>query len=72
MSCLLKVISSGQQVWLHPSSTLLGKKSPCIVFSELVQTTKAYAREVTAIEEAWLLELVPGFFTFKPVQVSKG
>ncbi len=49
-------------MWLHPSSTLLGRKPGCIVFSELVRTTKQYAREVTAIELAWLPELVPGFF----------
>ncbi len=62
----LQVIASGQQVWLHPSSTLRGKKPPCIIFGELVHTTKQYAREVTSIEMAWLAELMPGFFASKP------
>jgi ATP-dependent RNA helicase DHX8/PRP22 len=35
-----QVIASGQQVFIHPSSVLIGKKVDCIVFSELVLTTK--------------------------------
>ncbi|KAF5842772.1 Oligonucleotide/oligosaccharide-binding protein [Dunaliella salina] len=35
-----KVIATGQQVFIHPSSVLIGKKVDCIVFSELVLTTK--------------------------------
>ncbi|GAX81467.1 hypothetical protein CEUSTIGMA_g8896.t1 [Chlamydomonas eustigma] len=67
-----KVITSGQQVWLHPSSTLRGRAKPsCIVFSELVQTTKQYAREVTAIEKSWLPDLVPGIFSATS-KITKG
>eukprot|EP00983_Pelagomonas_calceolata_P113606 1160003-Pelagomonas_calceolata.AAC.3 len=36
----LQVIATGQQVFIHPSSVLIGKKVDCIVFSELVLTTK--------------------------------
>jgi len=62
-----KVISSGQQVWIHPSSVLCSKKPECIVFSELVRTTKQYARDVSVIEPRWLPELAPGYFAAKAV-----
>jgi ATP-dependent RNA helicase DHX8/PRP22 len=52
-------------VWIHPSSTLVGCKPECIVFNELVRTTKQYAREVSAIEPRWLPELAPAFFAAK-------
>jgi len=57
-----KVIASGQKAALHPSSTLLGKRPTCIIFSELILTGKPYAQCVTAVEPTWLTELVPRFF----------
>eukprot|EP00200_Dunaliella_tertiolecta_P009980 CAMPEP_0202383708 /NCGR_PEP_ID=MMETSP1127-20130417/50795_1 /ASSEMBLY_ACC=CAM_ASM_000462 /TAXON_ID=3047 /ORGANISM="Dunaliella tertiolecta, Strain CCMP1320" /LENGTH=702 /DNA_ID=CAMNT_0048983277 /DNA_START=50 /DNA_END=2155 /DNA_ORIENTATION=- len=48
-----KVIATGQQVFIHPSSVLIGKKVDCIVFSELVLTTKQYARDVTSVDARW-------------------
>lgn len=35
-----KVIATGQVIALHPSSTMRGKAPECVVFSELVVTTK--------------------------------
>ncbi|KAK9828750.1 hypothetical protein WJX72_001917 [[Myrmecia] bisecta] len=58
-----KVLASSQMVALHPSSVLCGKRPPCCVFSELVCTTRAYARQVTVIDSAWLAELAPAFFS---------
>ena len=57
-----KVLATGQMVFIHPSSVLCGKKPECIVFSELVRTNKAYAREVTALEVPWLVETCPHAF----------
>ncbi|KAK9838275.1 hypothetical protein WJX81_001973 [Elliptochloris bilobata] len=57
-----KVLASGQAVALHPSSVLCGKRPACIVFDELLRTTRDYARQVTAIDAAWLPELAPIFF----------
>jgi hypothetical protein len=34
------VIATGQVIGLHPSSTMRGKAPECVVFSELVVTTK--------------------------------
>lgn len=57
-----KLLASGQLVAIHPSSVLAGRKVPCIVFDELVQTTRRYARTVTAIDPRWLPELAPHLF----------
>eukprot|EP00887_Chlorella_sp_A99_P005931 scaffold29.g5931.t1 len=57
-----KVISTGQAVAIHPSSVLCSKKPECIVFNELVRTTRQYARDVVAIDAKWLPELAPAFF----------
>jgi ATP-dependent RNA helicase DHX8/PRP22 len=57
-----RVITSGQEVHLHPSSVLLGTKPRCIVFNEVVLTSRLYARTASVIDAAWLPRLVPRFF----------
>ena len=56
------MIATGQAVAIHPSSVLCGKKAECIVFNELVRTTKQYARDALVVEAGWLLELAPAYF----------
>ena len=60
-----KLVASSQSVTIHPSSVLSGKKPKCIVFGELMRTTRNYARQVTAIDPAWLPELAPSVFISK-------
>jgi len=50
--------------FIHPGSSLFGLKEPpeCVVFTEIVQTSKNYIRAATAIEGHWLVELVPTYF----------
>jgi ATP-dependent RNA helicase DHX8/PRP22 len=60
-----RVLATGQPVHIHPSSVLCGKKPECMVFNELVRTTKQYAREVCRIQARWLAELAPAFFAAK-------
>jgi Oligonucleotide/oligosaccharide-binding (OB)-fold len=62
-----RVLATGQEVAIHPSSTLSRGRTgaapvDAIVFGELVRTAKTYARDVTAIDINWLPELVPHFF----------
>jgi ATP-dependent RNA helicase DHX8/PRP22 len=70
-----RVIATGQEVQLHPSSALLSTRggagggargvdgrAACVVFSELVKTKRQYARVATAVEPAWLAEAAPAFF----------
>ena len=57
-----KVIATGQLVNIHPASVLSNRKPGCIVFEELVLTTRQYARTITAVDPKWLPELAPHFF----------
>lgn len=59
------LFATSQVVHLHPSSALCGKTPACIVFNELVRTTKQYARSVAVVEPAWLVEMAPHFFASK-------
>lgn len=60
-----RVVATGQDVAIHPSSVLHGKRADCIVFNELVRTTRQYARDIVAIDAKWLPELAPAYFTRK-------
>lgn len=33
-----------------------------VIYNEVIQTSKYYMRDVTAVESAWLLELAPHFY----------
>ena len=62
-----KTLRGGQPVHIHPSSVLFSgpttRSLPAfVVYSELLITSKQYMRGVTAIEGAWLTELVPEMF----------
>ena len=43
-----------------------------VIYHELVQTTKEYMREVTAVDPKWLVEFAPAFFQFSdPTRLSR-
>ena len=65
-----RMYSTGQVVAIHPSSVLCGKKAECIVFNELVHTTRQYARDALLIDARWLPELAPTYFARH--QANKG
>ncbi|KAL7422657.1 Salivary acidic proline-rich phosphoprotein 1/2 [Cryptotrichosporon argae] len=48
------------QVKIHPSSVLMSRKVPAIVYDELAITSAIYARNVSAFEQGWLAD-VPWF-----------
>uniref|UniRef100_A0AAV1T5J8 RNA helicase n=1 Tax=Peronospora matthiolae TaxID=2874970 RepID=A0AAV1T5J8_9STRA len=54
-------------VKVHPSSSLFMRNPPpkCVVYNELVFTSKHYIRSVLVIEKEWLVELAPTFFAKK-------
>jgi hypothetical protein len=52
-----KVLSSGDVVKIHPSSTLFMSSAPWVVFNEVVVSAAKYIRDVTAIDPLWLSEL---------------
>ncbi|TIC63741.1 P-loop containing nucleoside triphosphate hydrolase protein [Wallemia mellicola] len=47
-------IVNQQLVKIHPTSCLLQRKAPCIMYNELTLTTATYARTVSSIHPAWL------------------
>lgn len=64
------MVASGQTVSIHPSSVLCGKRPQCIVFDELLHTSRAYARTVSSIDPAWLPEIAPAFYARRMPQAG--
>ncbi|EJD50794.1 P-loop containing nucleoside triphosphate hydrolase protein [Auricularia subglabra TFB-10046 SS5] len=54
-----KQTMGGQKVKIHPSSSMIDRKVPAIVYNELVFTNQTYARVVSSIPKSFLLELPP-------------
>jgi len=49
-----------KQVYIHPSSCLFQKKGlDCIIYNELVMTSKQYMRDVLQVDREWMMELQP-------------
>ncbi|XP_024987578.1 pre-mRNA-splicing factor ATP-dependent RNA helicase DEAH10 isoform X2 [Cynara cardunculus var. scolymus] len=60
-----RVLANGQIAEIHPTSVLRRTKSECIIFYNLVQTTRNYVRNVTRIDYLWLAELAPQCYALK-------
>lgn len=62
-----RTMVSNRLVSVHPSSVLFSVKPqpPCLLYNELVQTTRTYIRDLMVIDHAWLLELAPHLFTIR-------
>lgn len=62
-----KTVQSGREVNIHPSSVLHGRNPPpkCMVYTEVLSTTRTYIRGVTIVDSAALQELVPQFIAKK-------
>ncbi|GAB7361675.1 hypothetical protein MBLNU230_g1725t1 [Neophaeotheca triangularis] len=68
-----KTLVEGTPVFMHPSSALFGKAAEHVIYHSLVETTREYMHNVTAIEPKWLVEAAPTFFKVagKEGQLSK-
>lgn len=51
-----RTVIGRQVVYMHPSSVLHGTKPDCIMYHEVVFTSKCYLRSVSSIEPIWLTE----------------
>lgn len=49
---------------MHPSSVLFNRtpKTKWVIFQEVVETQKRFMRDLTIIEEDWLLEVAPHYY----------
>ncbi|XP_053527263.1 probable ATP-dependent RNA helicase DHX35 [Artibeus jamaicensis] len=58
-----RTVRDDHELHIHPASVLYAEKPPrWVIYNEVIQTSKYYMRDVTAIESAWLLELAPHFY----------
>ena len=46
-----RTLRNSQQVFIHPSSALFGRKPRCVLFNELVQTKKCYMRDCCVLDQ---------------------
>lgn len=60
-----RVLANSQIAEIHPTSVLRRAKSECIIFYNLIQTTRNYVRNVTRIDYLWLAELAPQCYALK-------
>lgn len=54
-----RALESGEIVHIHPTSVLFRSKPECVIFNELMQTSKKYIKNLTRIDPLWLAELAP-------------
>lgn len=52
-----KTLVGNQNIAIHPSSVLFGKKVEAIMYNEFVYTSRSYARGVSAIQAVWLQDV---------------
>lgn len=57
-----KTLNENTLVFLHPSSSLYGKKPQYVIYHTLLLTSKEYMHCVTIIDPNWLYELAPKYF----------
>ncbi|KAK9767329.1 hypothetical protein K7432_002950 [Basidiobolus ranarum] len=60
-----RTIRDDVELHIHPSSVLFRRSPKVVIFHEVVETTKAYMRDITVVEPAWLTELAPHFYEVK-------
>ena len=65
-----KTTKHQQTVHVHPNSCLFEQESPskCVLYHELVFTTKEFMRTVSVVEAGWLLEVAPHYYQPKDLE----
>jgi len=62
-----KTIKGDLSVHVHPTSVYsndLIERPKLVVFVEILNTTKPYMRHIMAVEQSWLLDIAPHYYTF--------
>lgn len=58
----------GPVLYIHPSSVLFRRAPSCLLYWEVMETSRIYMREVTAIDPEWLAEVAPNYYEFASLQ----
>ncbi|XP_063842000.1 ATP-dependent RNA helicase DHX33-like [Scylla paramamosain] len=61
-------LDTKQEAALHPTSALFGGKPAYVLFTELVQTGKAYMHLNSIVDPQWLHDIAPEYFRKKHVK----
>jgi HrpA-like RNA helicase len=59
---MYKTLVSQLEVAIHPASVIQDPFPDCVIFNQVIMTSKQYIRDVTAIDSAWLPELAPNLY----------
>ena len=61
-----RTIKGEQLVHVHPTSVYseITERPKYVVFVEVLTTVKSYMRHIMAVEQSWLLEVAPSFYSF--------
>ncbi|KAI9343732.1 DEAD/DEAH box helicase [Zopfochytrium polystomum] len=65
-----RTIGNKQVCHIHPSSVLFGKKLPLIMYHEMVQTSRQYMRNVSAISPLWMEQAGSHYFGLNSVTTT--
>uniref|UniRef100_A0A8C5PRT4 ATP-dependent RNA helicase DHX33 n=1 Tax=Leptobrachium leishanense TaxID=445787 RepID=A0A8C5PRT4_9ANUR len=58
-------VDTHQPVAIHPSSVLFHCKPACVIYNELLHTSKCYMRDLCVVDTDWLFEAAPEYFRRK-------
>lgn len=58
-----RTLKQPQTVDIHPQSSLFDQEPKCVVYTDLVMTTKQYMRQVAQIRPEWLTQLAPHYYS---------
>ncbi|XP_066432942.1 ATP-dependent RNA helicase DHX33 [Eleutherodactylus coqui] len=58
-------VETHQPVSIHPSSILFHCKPACVIYNELLHTSKCYMRDLCVVDADWLFDAAPEYFRRK-------
>ncbi|MDP2435195.1 MAG: oligonucleotide/oligosaccharide-binding fold domain-containing protein, partial [archaeon] len=56
-----RTVLENKLVYIHPSSVLFNVKPNCVVYADLISTSKHYMHDVIPIQESWIQEVLPNY-----------
>ena len=65
-SGVYKTVREGHELVIHPTSVLYTADPlpKCVIFNEVIQTTKDFMRDITVVQSEWLFQLAPHYYEF--------